>query len=155
MTLPVVEFGLPRPLPVEVTEVTRPFWEGLAAGRFLVPRCAACQRLSFPPRRICPACHGRGFDWVAVSGRGRLYAATRVHSSPAVYGILSPIRVAVVDLEEGIRMVTRLIPDGGDPTPDSPLELVVTRHPDGFHYAARVAGRPVQADPKPRTAGPR
>ena len=155
MTLPVVEFGLARPLPVEVTEVTRPFWEGLAAGSFLVPRCAGCRRLSFPPRRICPGCHGRGFDWVAVSGRGALYAVTKVHSSPPVYGILGPVRVAVVDLEEGIRLVTRLLPDGSDPLPDSPVQLVVTRHPDGFHYAARVSGEPAQASPKTPTAAPR
>lgn len=138
MRLPLVEFGLSRPLPIEVTEVTRPFWEGLAAGRFLVPRCRRCQRLSFPPRRICPACHHREFDWIAASGRGRLYAATKVHNSPAIYGILGPIRVGVVDLEEGVRLVTRMIPDGASPVPDSPVQLVITHHPDGFHYAARV-----------------
>ena len=138
MTLPVVEFGLSRPLPIEVTEVTQPFWEGLAAGRFLLPRCGRCQRLSFPPRRICPACHRREFSWIAVSGRGRLYAVTKVHNSPAIYGILSPVRVGVVDLEEGVRLVTRLIPTGDSPAPDSPVQLVITRHPDGLHYAARV-----------------
>ena len=138
MNLPVVGVGLSRPLPIEVTGVTLPFWEGLAVGRFLVPRCVRCERLSFPPRRICPGCHGRKFDWVELSGRGSLYSVTKIHSSPTIYGILSPVRVAVVDLEEGIRLVTRLIPDGYSPVPDSPVQLVITRHPDGCHYAVRV-----------------
>ena len=138
MKLPLVTMGMRRPLPIEVTAVSQPFWQGLESQQFLVAHCLQCARLSFPPRKICPQCHGREFHWRPLSGRGRLYSATKVHSSPSVYGILSPIRVAIVDLEEGLRILTRLLPDGGDPILDSPVELVVTRHPDGFHYAARV-----------------
>jgi hypothetical protein len=47
--------------------------------------------------------------------------------------------VAIVDLEEGLRLVTRLLPEGREPALDSPVQLVITRHPDGYHYAARVA----------------
>ena len=138
MKLPVVELGLRRPLHIEVTAVTLPFWEGLESGLFRVPGCRQCNRLSFPPRRVCPQCHGREFDWQPVSGRGRLYSATKVHSSPSIYGILSPIRVAIVDLEEGLRLVTRWLPAGYDPLLDCPVQLVITRHPDGYHYAARA-----------------
>ena len=138
MKLPLVPMGMRRPLPIEVTAVSLPFWQGLESQLFLVARCRQCARSSFPPRKICPQCHGREFDWQPVSGRGRLYSATKVHSSPAIYGILSPIRVAIVDLEEGLRILTRLLPDGREPLLDSPVELVVTRHPDGFHYAARA-----------------
>jgi uncharacterized OB-fold protein len=129
--------GLNRPLPVEETAVTRPFWEGLAEGEFRLPHCTACDRASFPPRQLCPRCHGRSFDWRPVSGRGTLYALTKVHSSPAIYGILSPIRLAVVDLEEGVRLVTRMLPGGQSLALDSPVQLVITRHPDGHLYAAR------------------
>jgi uncharacterized OB-fold protein len=142
MTLPLVTMGLRRPLPIEVTAVTRPFWDGLERQQFLVPACLGCGRLSFPPRVICPGCHGRDFEWRPVSGRGSLYAATRVHNTPAIYGILSPVRVAVVDLDEGVRIVTRLLPTGAEPVLDSPVELVVTAHPEGRHYAARLLSRP-------------
>ena len=137
MTLPVVELGLNRPLDIEVTEVTQPFWVGLSEGLFKVVKCFDCGRLSFPPRAICPQCHCREHQWVSVSGRGILYSITKVHSSPAIYGILSPIRVAIIDLEEGLRLVTRILPDGREPMLDTPVQLVITRHPDGFHYAAR------------------
>lgn len=142
MSLAMVNMGLNRPLPIEVTEITRPFWNGLAEGEFLVTCCNNCQRLSFPPRIICPKCHGRSFEWQPISGRGRLYAATKVHSSPAIYGILSPMQVAVVDLAEGIRIATRLLPCGSPPALNEAVELVITKHPDGYHYAARQARRP-------------
>ena len=138
MTLPIVKMGLNRPMDIEVTKLTSPFWEGLSEGEFRVVSCQACGRLSFPPRQVCPDCHSRAFDWQPVSGRCQLYSATRIHMSPAIYGILSPTRVVIVDLEEGIRIVTRMLPGGDNPEPDSPMELVITKHPDGFHYAART-----------------
>ncbi len=138
MTLPVVKLGLNRPLDIEVTEITRPFWEGLTRGLFKVVQCSGCERLSFPPRAVCPQCHCREHQWVAASGRGTLYSVTKVHNSPSIYGILSPMRVAIIDLEEGLRVVTRMLPEGREPALDSPVQLVVTSHPDGFHYAARL-----------------
>lgn len=142
MKLPLVEMGLRRPLPIEITAVTRPFWDGLASQQFLVVQCRQCARLRFPPRKICPGCHGCEYEWRPVSGRGRLYSATKVHNTPSIYGILSPVRVAIVDLEEGLRLVTRLLPNGADPVLDSPVELVITRHTDGYHYAARASLAP-------------
>jgi len=137
MTLPVVELGLNRPLDIEITKVTQPFWAGLTEGLFKVVKCSDCGRLSFPPRAICPQCHCRACQWVSVSGWGTLYSITKVHNSPAIYGILSPMRVAIIDLEEGLRVVTRMLPDGREPPLDSPVQMVITQHPDGFHYAAR------------------
>lgn len=138
MSLSVVELGLNRPLPIEITKITEAFWLGLTKGEFLVSCCKSCSRLSFPPRAICPQCHERDFDWQAVSGRGTLYSVSKVEQSPSLYGILSPIRVAVVDLEEGIRIVTRLLPGSDNVKIDAGIQLVITSHPDGYHYAARM-----------------
>lgn len=139
MTLPIVAMGLNRPLPIEVTAITQPFWDGLSQGSFLVVRCRSCERLSFPPRQICPKCHHREFDWLPMSGRCTLYSATKIHNSPSIYGILSPMQVGIVDLVEGVRIVTRLLPKGSSYQLDKPLQLVITKHPDGYHYAARSA----------------
>jgi uncharacterized protein len=138
MSLSLIELGLNRPLPIEITKITEPFWEGLTEGDFLVARCNNCRRLSFPPRAICPQCHAREFDWQPVSGRGTLYSVSKVEQSPSLYGILSPMRVAVVDLEEGIRIVTRLLPGSNNVEIDANVKLVITSHPDGYHYAARM-----------------
>ena len=141
MKLPIVNLGLNRPLPIEVTKITEPFWEGLAAGEFLVTKCESCGRNTFPPRAICPQCHGRKFAWHAVTGHGTLYSVSKIEQSPSVYGILSPIRVAVVDLAEGIRIVTRLLPGSAAVELDSEIQLVITKPPDGYHYAARLTGQ--------------
>ena len=141
MTLPVVTLGLKRPLDIEVTGVTQTFWSGLAEGQFLLPRCSQCSRLSFPPRKVCPGCHHRDFTWVKASGRATLYSLTRIHNSPPRYNLLSPTSVAIIDLDEGIRLLTRLLPDARPPVIGAACELVITRHPDGMHYAARPAAR--------------
>lgn len=137
MTLPVVTLGLKRPLDIEVTGVTQTFWCGLAESRFLLARCSHCARLCFPPRKICPACHQRDFTWIEASGRATLYSLTRIHNSPPRYNLLSPTSVAVIDLEEGIRLLTRLLPGDQAPVMGGPCQLVITQHPDGMHYAAR------------------
>ncbi len=138
MKLSIVELGLKRPLQIEKTAVTAPFWDGLTEGEFRVARCSDCNRLSLPPRVICPACHGRTFTWDCLSGKGILYAESKVQQSPPIYGLLSPTRVVIVDLEEGVRVVTRMLPGKHVIKPGARVELVITRHPDGFHFAARM-----------------
>ena len=137
MKLPIVPMGLNKPLPIEITGVSQPFWDALAEGQFLLQQCLKCKRVSFPPRKVCPGCHDRDLSWLPAKGKGTLYSVTRIHNSPAIYGILSPMQVAIVDLTEGVRLVSRWLPDGSTPALDSPIELVVTHHPDGFHYAIR------------------
>ena len=139
MTLPIVTLGLKRPLEIEVTVITQTFWSGLAEGRFLLARCSHCSRLSFPPRRICPDCHQLDFTWIEASGRATFYSLTRIHNSPPRYNLLSPVSVAIIDLEEGIRLLTRLLPTNQAPVVGGPCQLVITQHPDGMHYAARPA----------------
>jgi hypothetical protein len=48
------------------------------------------------------------------------------------------MRVAIVDLEEGIRVVTRLLPGQHSVALDGKVQLVITHHPDGYHYAVRM-----------------
>ena len=139
MTLPVITLGLNRPLDIEVTGITQIFWDGLAEGEFLFSRCTTCSKSSFPPRRICPACHGRDFEWLPACGRATLYSFTLIHNSPPRYNLLSPTTLAVIDLDEGIRLLTRLLPGRAKPRIGDPCQLVITRHPDGPHYAAVTA----------------
>lgn len=71
-------------------------------------QCAACKQLTPPPRLVCPACGRRELGPVALSGRGTLYSYTIIRVPPARFQRRAPYRVAVVELEEGIRMTGRL-----------------------------------------------
>ncbi|MCF7697867.1 Zn-ribbon domain-containing OB-fold protein [Loktanella sp. M215] len=85
------------------------FKEGLAAGEIRLQRCAACDTHIFFPRVLCPACHGTDLTWVTASGAGEVYTFTTVRQRPERGG---DYNVAMVELAEGVRMMTRV---DGDP----------------------------------------
>ena len=97
-----------KPYPVPDAE-TAPFWDAVAAGRLDLQRCRSCRRHVFYPRSLCPHCGGLDLEWVTVSGRGTVYSFTVVHRAPAEFQAEAPYVVALVELEEGVRMLTRLI----------------------------------------------
>jgi uncharacterized OB-fold protein len=98
---------LPRPVAIDVT---RPFWDGLAAGEVRLQRCRACGAWVFYPRPRCSACLSDELDWHTVSGRGTLYTYTvaRQPTHPA-FAAEVPQLLAIVELEEGVRLTTTLV----------------------------------------------
>jgi uncharacterized OB-fold protein len=96
------------PQPVADTD-SRPYWEGLARGELLIQRCEACQRNIFYPRSICPHCFSDRLAWVKASGKGTIYSYTVAHTAFGVFAAEAPYVVAIVELEEGVRMMTRLV----------------------------------------------
>ncbi|HZP28902.1 MAG TPA: Zn-ribbon domain-containing OB-fold protein [Acidimicrobiia bacterium] len=110
-----------RPLPVPTPE-TQHFWDGTAAGELRLQRCRSCARTYFPPQPFCPACSSDDVEIVRASGHGSLssYVITRL----AAPGFDAPYVIALVELDEGPRMLTNLV--GVDPDPESlPLDLPV------------------------------
>jgi uncharacterized OB-fold protein len=109
--------ALPRPTPE-----TAHFWEGTRAGELRLQRCGACGRIRFPPRPVCPDCASREVNVFAASGRARLHSY--VINQRAAPGFRAPYVIAVVELDEGPRMLTNLI--GVEPTPEAlPLDLAL------------------------------
>jgi uncharacterized OB-fold protein len=136
--LKIVAMPGDRPLAPRVTRFTAKFWQALGEGRFLATRCGDCGRVSFPPKAHCPACLARDVHWLELSGRGRLYTASRIHVGPGRFAEELPYTVAVVDLDEGVRLVTRLL-DAPDVLPlDERIQLVVTNYADGPLFAAQL-----------------
>ncbi|WP_214325619.1 Zn-ribbon domain-containing OB-fold protein [Nonomuraea sediminis] len=108
---------VPRPTPE-----TRPFWDGAAAGQLRIQRCLACERHYFYPRPGCPRCGSDQVEWVTASGRGTLYSYVINHRPAPGFEDETPYAIAVVELEEGVRMMTNLV--GIEPTPENlPLDL--------------------------------
>ncbi|MEM6581566.1 MAG: Zn-ribbon domain-containing OB-fold protein [Pseudomonadota bacterium] len=92
----------------EPTALTRPYWEGAKAGKLMVQYCKDCGEFQFYPRIICSNCGGDNPEWREVSGRGRIASYTVVrHPISAAYE--APYVVALIDLEEGPRMMSSLI----------------------------------------------
>lgn len=97
----------PTRLPPVVTLDAKFFWEHANKGELVCQRCTDCGEFRFPPRPMCPHCHSLEREIVALSGRGTVYSWIRpLHPQPA--GFDEPPTVAVIELEEGFRMVSNL-----------------------------------------------
>jgi uncharacterized OB-fold protein len=113
MPLDFVKRALPSPTPE-----TQHFWDGTRQGELRLQRCAECSSSYFPPRPFCPKCGSREVEVFRASGRGRLYSYV-IHHRPA-RGFEPPYSIAVVELEEGPRMMTNIVD-----CPQTPEALVL------------------------------
>jgi uncharacterized protein len=84
------------------------FWEGTKAGELRIQKCGSCGALRHPPGPSCPECHAFDRTHVVASGRGTVFSYV-VHRHPPVPGRELPILLALVDLEEGTRMLAELV----------------------------------------------
>ncbi|MGH7032212.1 MAG: Zn-ribbon domain-containing OB-fold protein [Stellaceae bacterium] len=98
-----------RPVMPVANPDTKRFWEGCAEGKLLLQRCAACGRVRHPPSPICPNCLSEAHDWSPASGHGSVYTFVVVHEERRGWEKLVPYVLAVVELDEGVRMVTNLV----------------------------------------------
>lgn len=99
--------GVARPDPIP-TRDSAFFWDGALRGELLAQACAACGRLRHPPRPMCPHCRSVEREIVRLSGRGLVYSWI-VPRHPPPFGFAESPIVALVDLEEGIRIVSNVV----------------------------------------------
>ena len=96
-----------RPRPA-ITKDTAFWFEGAKAGKVLIQRCASCGRLRHPPGPMCPECRSLDWDTVESSGRGTVHSYT-VNHHPQVPAFDYPLVVVLVELEEGVRLISNLL----------------------------------------------
>lgn len=96
-----------RPRP-SVNQDNAFFWEGVDAGELRIQRCQECQRLRHPAQPACPSCGSLRWDWIVAAGRGEVFSFV-VHHHPPLPGFEPPYVVAVVALDEGVRMVGEVV----------------------------------------------
>lgn len=113
-----------RPKPTIYPE-TQFYWDGAKAGKLMLNTCGPCgDKPYFPPRPFCPTCGSRDVGVMQASGRGRLYSYV-INQMPAP-GYEPPFTVAVVMLDEGVKMVSNIVDCPPDPEAlvlDMPLEV--------------------------------
>jgi uncharacterized OB-fold protein len=88
---------------------SRHYWQSAAEGKLVLQRCVDCGVFQFYPRALCASCAGET-EWVEATGRGTLYTFTiiRQNRSEAFAG-LSPYAVGIVELDEGVRMMSNIV----------------------------------------------
>jgi uncharacterized OB-fold protein len=97
------------------SEVSAPFWEATREQKLILQWCTHCNAAIFYPREVCPSCLlSDGLEWRPASGRGEVYAVSVQHSPQIpLPAYESPYAVAVVELAEGVRMLSTIV--GCDP----------------------------------------
>ncbi|HWP66137.1 MAG TPA: Zn-ribbon domain-containing OB-fold protein [Candidatus Limnocylindria bacterium] len=100
--------------PVPLPE-TAPYWAAARRHVLELPYCTACGAFHYYPRATCPHCLSSALEWRRVSGRGRLHTFTVVHRGPRDFPLGTPYVLAVVELDEGPRLMTNLVGVPADP----------------------------------------
>lgn len=94
------------------------YWAALDEGRLTFQCCDECGNKWLPPRAECPRCWSQHWRWQEASGRATIVSWVVYHTAfDARFRDRLPYNVAVVQLDEGPRMVTNLIdvpPDARD-----------------------------------------
>jgi uncharacterized protein len=106
--------GITFPVPA-ATEMDRPFWEGIQKEVLSVQKCRDCGQLQFFPRPVCVNCFSTSLGWDRCRGTGKIYTFTVVNvpTDPAmrkyVQETKSPFILAIIELEEGVRMMSEIV----------------------------------------------
>jgi uncharacterized OB-fold protein len=134
-----------RPLPSPTPE-TQHFWEGTRTGELRLQRCDGCAKVYFPPRPFCPVCASRDVSVFAACGRATLHSYVINQRAMPNSGFEAPYAIAVVELEEGPRMMTNIVECPQTPEAlvlDMPLEVVFEAFGDEISLPLfRPAGDP-------------
>ena len=137
----MAERAIPKPTPE-----TQHYWDGAREGELRLQRCKSCDQAYFPPRPFCPECSSRDVEVFKASGKGTLYSYVINHlKSP---GYEPPFAIAVVELEEGPRLMANILDCPQTPEAlvlDMPLEVTWERLNDEitlpqFRPASGAAG---------------
>jgi uncharacterized OB-fold protein len=98
-----------KPIPL-IQPWTQEFWKATKQHKLLIQVCNDCNSKIFYPRKHCPECWSSNLGWIDASGRAKVYSFTLTMGmvEPKFMPDL-PYVLAMVDLEEGIRMMTRIV----------------------------------------------
>lgn len=112
-----------RPIP-QATPETAEYWDGARRGELRIQRCRSCGKAYFFPRPFCPNCSSKDVEWFTASGKGKLYSYVINHRPAYGFDDIAPYVIAVVQLDEGPRMMTNIV--GIEATPENlPIDLPV------------------------------
>jgi len=98
-----------KPLP-QITPLSKPFYDAARKHKLIIQRCKDCSQYVFYPKYFCPHCLSDKLDWVESSGKGKVYSFTVCRSNvPGEFAASLPYVVAIVELEEGVWMLSNIV----------------------------------------------
>lgn len=111
---------MPRPRPSTNLD-NQFFFDGAKDGKLLIQTCSSCGALRHPPGPMCPHCQSLEWETVEASGKGTVYSFVTNHY-PQVPAFDYPLNVALIELEEGVRLISNVV---GVPAEDVEIGMAV------------------------------
>ncbi|MCX6395967.1 MAG: OB-fold domain-containing protein [Propionibacteriales bacterium] len=132
----------PAEAKIDRTKLVRPqmnrdtqyFWDGTAVGELRIQKCNACGELRHPPGPMCPSCHAHDRGYVVATGKGTVFSFL-VHHAPYLPGKELPATLALIELEEGLRMIGEVQGGRETITVGSPVQVVFEKIDDSLTLA--------------------
>lgn len=101
------EYNKPLPVPQKWSQE---FWKATKDHKFLLKKCKECGHIDHPPYYYCTECMSLEHEWVEASGKGTIYTfSTTYMGAPPAFTNDQPFTLAMIDLEEGPRMLSRIV----------------------------------------------
>jgi uncharacterized OB-fold protein len=98
-----------KPLPT-LTDENRPFWEATKRNELRMQQCMDCSHIRYPINHVCPKCLSGRAQWKRLSGRGEVFSYIVFHQVyNAAFAKDVPYNVAMIQLEEGPRMISNVV----------------------------------------------
>jgi uncharacterized OB-fold protein len=98
-----------RPIPEPVEELNKQYWQHCAQMRLCFQRCKGCGVWRHIPRFMCAICNSMEWEWAESKGRGKVFSWTVTHTPfHAMLASMVPYAVLIVELDEGVKMVSGL-----------------------------------------------
>lgn len=105
------------------------FWDGVERHELLIQRCASCGTLRMPPAPMCGACQSLEWEPHPATGRGTIHSWI-VSRHPTETDAVPRI-VVLVDLEEGVRVVSNVVDaEPAEVDNELPVELTFATYDD-------------------------
>lgn len=106
----------------DITDIGGPFWEGLRERKLMLQFDRATGRAQFYPRPLSMDSES-GFEWREATGRGKIVALTLSRVAPPALEHIVPYALALVQLEEGPRMLARIDAPYESLRPGQPVQV--------------------------------
>lgn len=80
------------------------FYKFLQQCKLMAGKCLKCGKIHLPPRPLCDNCYSTEFQWVEISGKGKLLTYSIIHVAPPQFQSLTPYTVGILELESGLKI---------------------------------------------------
>jgi len=84
-------------------------WRGMPQRyRLEASKCKKCGKVNFPPRLVCPECHGREFEPTHIGNTGKVETFTVIRVAPSGFTDQAPYAIAIVNVGDGVRILCQV-----------------------------------------------